>query len=101
MITVYQIVKELGLPHSNLTLSVLGYVVKTRLHFFPVCKVQQKEDGQILYVNAYDAAHKERIRHIILSFITSKRDEYSLIYSRMYTKKRLRIYGFALRRIQD
>ncbi len=56
MITVLQCVKELGIAHSPMVLSIIGNVVKwqmSRYVYNRIAKQWQDEDGEWVYVNAY------------------------------------------------
>ncbi len=95
MVTVLQCVKELGIAYSPLTLSVIGCHVaqymRMRGHF--IRKTWQDENGEWLFVNAYDSKYKDTIKSVILVFIQGKRDNVLLIKSRQYTWQSSN-YGF-------
>lgn len=88
MITVLQCVKELGLAHSNLVLSVLGVVVKQRMsrYVHNIGKIkQQEQNGEWITVNCYHDTERERIKIIIEEFIKSKKQDWHILQeSRMY-----------------
>lgn len=87
MITVLQLVKQLGIAYSPLVLSVLGVYVKQRMSRYVhiISKTKQEENGEWLIVNCYHDTERERIKIIIEEFLKSKKQDWQLLQdSRMY-----------------
>lgn len=95
MVTVFQCVKELGIAYSPMVLSIIGNVVKRQMsvYYDHFTKVWQDEDGEWVMVNGYYDKDKNRVKSIILDYITGKRREDVLIES-FYYKLEYSKYGF-------
>ena len=72
MTTVLECVKELGLAHSPLILTVIGNYVKDHFSYANYGKIAQEENGETIFVNSYRDENKESIKPLIIVFITKK-----------------------------